>query len=336
MIDIEMSMWIQQKLKANVKNCKDQGGKLNMRCFLCGDSRKSKQKRRGFFYKSTCSYFCFNCNETLIGLNVVARLENRSYADVREEYYKDKYINKPSYKKSKQYVDNKKKSNGVDLSQYSLELPEDAITYLKHRQILDAPFLDPKMKFRWDEKTDRIVIPWLNNGSVAYYQKRAIYKNNIPYLFPKIGKTVFNIDMVDPRFPYIFILEGVFDALFVKNGVAIGGKNLTQDQRDILKKRFPKHELVYFFDNHRHPGEMKEPAPMYRHLLKLSKEDPSMKFALWPAKINSIKDVNQWITKGGKNIFSDEKWLGNSVINSLRLKFIISSEINSKILKKDN
>jgi len=330
MLDVEQSFWITQKLKSNIKKVVDQGSQLNFRCPFCGDSRKQKQKRRGYFYKRTNSYYCFNCNLTLMGLKIVSELEKRPYKDVRTEYYQQKYGKnfKPKYAE----VD-KQEREIIDLTKFSKKLPPHAYAYLQQRKILEAPFLYPDMEFMYDEATDRLIIPWYFNEKPLYYQKRTLSNASPPYLFPKLDKSVFNIDMIDPTFPFIFVLEGAFDAIFVKNGVAIGGKSLSDYQYALLKERWPKHKLVYFFDNHRYKDEMIGPAPMYKHLLKLAERDPNAKFVLWPEQLSMVKDVNQWVVAGGKNIFASRTWMEKNTINALKLKFIITTEVNSGVFK---
>ena len=36
------------------------GDKINFRCPLCGDSKKSATKKRGWYYMQNSSMFCFN------------------------------------------------------------------------------------------------------------------------------------------------------------------------------------------------------------------------------------------------------------------------------------
>ena len=48
------------------------------------------------------------------------------------------------------------------------------------------------------------------------------------YIFPKdMKKLMYGIDNIDISFPYIFLFEGVFDSVFVKNGIATGTKAVT-------------------------------------------------------------------------------------------------------------
>ena len=275
MTDIEQSFWIQQRIKQGVHKCSDQGSQLNMRCFVCGDSRKNQSKKRGYYYKSTCSYYCFN--------------------------------EKPKFE--------------LKLDQFTNKLPENVFEYLNNRKIFDAPFLSQDAEFLYEEETKRLVIPWYLDEKVVYYQKRLIEDSSEPkYLFPfGVDKSVYNIDEIDPAFPYIFVLEGALDSIYVYNGVAIGGKNITKHQREIIKSRFPKHKIVYFLDNHHNESSM------VAHLLRLADKEPNSNFLLFPDAMKDVKDVNQWIQAGGLNMFEHCKWLERNILSSLKLKFKLST-----------
>lgn len=48
------------------------------------------------------------------------------------------------------------------------------------------------------------------------------------YIFPKDSKKlVFGLDNIDVSWPYVICFEGVYDSLFVKNGIATGTKSLS-------------------------------------------------------------------------------------------------------------
>ena len=81
---------IVSKYATDVKNNNEE--EVHMRCPLCGDSKKSKYKARGHYYKKTGSYYCFNCNEFMPGLKFASLISgldekyilskfNRSYLD---------------------------------------------------------------------------------------------------------------------------------------------------------------------------------------------------------------------------------------------------------------
>lgn len=58
------------------------GDKLNLRCPVCGDSKKSASKRRGWVYlsgKGNPSYHCFNCGANMSGMRFLELISGGSY-----------------------------------------------------------------------------------------------------------------------------------------------------------------------------------------------------------------------------------------------------------------
>ena len=55
------------------------GDKINFRCPLCGDSRKSSTKKRGFWYCNTASFFCFNCSTGMSGIKFLQLLSGSDF-----------------------------------------------------------------------------------------------------------------------------------------------------------------------------------------------------------------------------------------------------------------
>lgn len=48
------------------------------------------------------------------------------------------------------------------------------------------------------------------------------------YIFPKDKKKlVYGLDNIDISWPYIIVFEGVYDSVFVKNGISVGTKAIT-------------------------------------------------------------------------------------------------------------
>ena len=64
------------------------GDKINLRCFLCGDSKKSATKKRGWIYfkPDSCSYYCFNCGASLSGIKLLKILAGSDYDSIHQEY----------------------------------------------------------------------------------------------------------------------------------------------------------------------------------------------------------------------------------------------------------
>lgn len=76
---------------------------------------------------------------------------------------------------------------------------------------------------------DYVLIPWKVNGVEAYWQLNDFKKaGKLKYVFPKgQKKLVYGLDQIDPAWQRIVVFEGVYDSLFVKNGVAVGTKAIT-------------------------------------------------------------------------------------------------------------
>lgn len=105
---------------------------------------------------------------------------------------------------------------------------------------------------------NRLIIPYIRDKKVVYYTSRKLLKDDpkAKYLM-KFGsdKPIFNIEKVDPNYPYIFVCEGQIDAMFLKNAVAISGTFLTNNQEQLILQDFPFHQLVWVLDNHRFEQE---------------------------------------------------------------------------------
>lgn len=97
-------------------------------------------------------------------------------------------------------------------------LPQWVQDEVDKRKIYKSPYIKRNWELFFDNRTKRLVIPWTDE----YYQLRALTKKQEnesgKYLFPpEIEKPIFGLDMLNPDFKYIFLLEGVFDAIFVRN-----------------------------------------------------------------------------------------------------------------------
>jgi hypothetical protein len=105
----------------------------------------------------------------------------------------------------------------------------------------------------------------------------------------------------------MYFVEGVFDAIFIKNGLAIGGIWLTNDQKHLLNNY--EHNHVYLLDN-----QWQDTASM-KESIKLLKKDHSV--FIWPRNITH-KDVNEYVVKEGSNPFKDEDFLVNNTYTGLK------------------
>ena len=150
------------------------GDKLNFRCPLCGDSRKSLFKNRGFYYLKNPSFYCFNCSTGMSGLKLLQTLSGREYEDIKLEYAKE--FAKSGWQ-NKQYQFPEEGKDEIDIMRIkpmldpSMKKPLSAAAreYLAGRMVDKAPFLKEDMFTYEGTKGDYILIPWVVNGIDAYY-----------------------------------------------------------------------------------------------------------------------------------------------------------------------
>lgn len=93
-----------------------------------------------------------------------------------------------------------------------------------------------------------IVFPYYENKKVVYWQQRSI--TNKMFLFPENSVKsdfIYGIDHIDPSDPVI-ITESIFNALMFDNALAIGGSDLSDNQKTKLRKLGIK-KIIFAFDN---------------------------------------------------------------------------------------
>lgn len=330
-MDYDFKNWINDKVMEYIPSPYVKSGRqINFRCPCCGDSKKVKTKKRGSYYLDSASYYCFNCGVTLSGMKLLKFLSGTDYNDIKVQYLKQKLKNN-DYSLSTDFS----LSANVNLfdfkpiirDEWKKPLSAEAREYLKGRKIFDSPYSANVTFYSiYDKKGNEfILIPWTINGVDAYFQLndfKKLDKFNRKYIFPKNqNKLVFNIDNVDISYPYIFLFEGVYDSLFVKNGCAIGGKNLTSMQKEILEKRYPNHKLVFCLDN-----------DIAGLTAMASNVKNNYKYLKWFDESTKEKDINDFVlSHGDSSMFSDKKFLESHIINAAMMKlFLLSKNIVCK------
>lgn len=307
---------IVSKYATDVK--KNDSEEVHMRCPLCGDSKKSKYKARGHYYKKTGSYYCFNCNEYMPGLKFASLISgldekyilskfNRSYLD---EMIAGMGLVKPTKKKEKiitnpQPIIYPKVRN----------LNDDEIKYLTKRRITELPFFNQlDINGISAKQGDFIFIPWMFDKKLVNYQIHNYNKYlTIPkYLFSKHGiKPIYGLDRIDESYKKLVVFEGVFDSLFIKNGVAVGGKTLTDFQKYVFENRYSDYEIILAFDNDKSGISA---------MMKMFKVGES-KYRFFVPDFGSIKDVNDYVmkTKADLTYIKSEDFIEKNTISGIEL-----------------
>lgn len=306
------------------------GDDVNFRCPFCGDSKKSAIKMRGHYSLRKGVFHCFNCDASASGLKLLQVLAGTSFDEIKEEYVRLRLKNKGIVYTKKSFKEESASSlsalsnlKPIIRESWKVPLSAKANEYLASRMVLDAPFLHEKF-YSWTSRDGQeyILIPWIVNSVPCFYQLndfQKIDKFGRKYIFPsKMEKPVYGLDNIDLGWKKIILFEGVYDSLFVKNGIAIGGKTLTDYQFKMLSERYPKHELVFALDN--------DEAGLVATERAIENNPSRFKFFKWFGKNTKAKDINEYVLeKNDVNLFVDQKKLDRMIISSLEMKIHLSS-----------
>jgi hypothetical protein len=153
-------------------------------------------------------------------------------------------------------------------------------------------------------KDSRIVIPFFDQkGKLIAVQGRALEDNIARYITIKTKEDndkIYGLERLNKNIP-IWVFEGPIDSLFVKNGLATAGSELSK-----LIKDFP--EAIFVFDN----------EPSNKQIIQNMENviDSGCKIVIWK-KANTHKDVNDMVISG----IDIDKELSESVYSGLEAKF---------------
>lgn len=325
MLSFEYIQFLNEKIIEHLPaNSRRVGNKLNIRCPLCGDSKKSATKKRGWVYLQTASYYCFNCGTGLSGIKFLECISGESYNDIRKEYFKLFMKSGQRAELSAAYWQPNDAPDIFHLKSiinpdWKNPLSDKAKAYLEQRKVLEAPFYTDRLYSCYNKAQNEefILIPWILNGCEAYYQINDFQKlHSMKYIFPKDKKKLIaGLDNVDLSFPYLICFEGFYDSLFVKNGICLGTKAITDYQLDLIKERFPRHQIVISFDNDQAGIES---------TIRLLKRNNDFKYFKWFGQNTAQKDINDFVlAKNNVNMFADESTVKSMIFDKLYMKMYL-------------
>ena len=311
-----------QKYK-KVKN-----GLWTFRCPYCGDSKKNKNKTRGYIFsvKGDHVFKCHNCGITRSFSNFLKDHVPHVYDEYVMERYKEGTIGKNVPKPDlTQFISKPKfEKKTIDLEPLScLNNFHVAKKYILDRGIpenkLDRLYYCPNFK-EWtntqkhtfsDTTNDeeRIIIP-LNNtdGDLIGFQGRSLSpKAKMRYITVMLNEDapkLYGLDHINKN-ETIYIVEGPLDSFFLENAVAMCGS-------DVDIRSFGWSDYIWVYDN----------EPRSRQITdKISKSiDAGDAVVIWPRSIKE-KDLNDMVTSGinVKNVIQ------SNVYQGLKAKLQLSS-----------
>ena len=281
-------------------------GLYTFRCPYCGDSQKHKNKTRGYFYEkgSGLSFKCHNCG---VGRSFGNFLKDHAN-DVYDEYVMERYQRgltgkhrnvanpKINFEKPK-FVKRQTDLPTIE----SLNSDHPAKKYLLNRGIPQAFLKDlywadefvswakqQRSGILSDVKKDhsRIIIPLLDKDKNWFgFQGRSIDpKNPLRYMTIILDENkpkLFGLDRVDET-KTVYITEGPFDSLFIRNAIAMCGADVNLDDWGFGDR-------VWIYDNE---PRNKEIVARYAATI-----DRGERVVIWNSEVKE-KDLNDMVIAG--------------------------------------
>ena len=275
----------------------------NFRCPICGDSKKHKNKARGYLYqvKTNTNFKCHNCGASLSFNNFLKQIDTPLHKQYVMEKFKEGFAGGRNF-----VVEEPKFEFKQPVFRKKLDLPKASEVKIA-KEYLEKRKLDPSkfyFTYKFKEWTNtqkqtfdtigrdesRIIIPLHDaEKNLIGFQGRSLGPNSVKYITVMINEDapkIYGLDKIDNEKP-IFIIEGPFDATLVQNAVAMCGSDL-----DI--RSFGWSDYIYVYDN----------EPRNREIVnRIAKTiDRGDKVVIWPTTIEE-KDINDMVL-GGQNIMS--------------------------------
>ena len=305
------------------------GMHFHCRCALCGDSRKSVNKKR---FHLDCNgpdnikWHCFNCGKG--SRNFVSLYSEIMGLSHKESYkicnrYDTKGIKDTLNRKTKvvkRVIENITTFNSIlndcigvndkPKGFVDSKLQKELLKFIKERKISD----DIKIFAAFNGKyRNRIIIPIYKGRDIIYFQARRISQDiDTKYLNPVSEKTtiVLNEKLFDYN-KYIIITEGILDAYSIGNqGTTCIGKSISDGFIEKLSLLTNK-GIIVSLDND------KDGLIELKKILN-SKHNKKLKYFLMPYK--KIKDLNELYCSESINISNIYDFVVENSYDTLKTK----------------
>ena len=275
------------------------GNLYNFRCPICGDSKKNKNKTRGYLYavKANTNFKCHNCGASMSFNNFLKQIDPAVHKQYTLEKFKSGNTGRNFVVEEPEFKFEAPKFNQKINLPKAVENPT-AEGYLSGRNLDPNKFYYAEKFKEWvnsikqtfeDTKYDepRIIIPLFYNQNLIGIQGRSLDFNNpksvkyITVMFNDDAPKIYGLDNIRTDAP-VYVTEGPFDSTFIRNAVAMCGADA-----DIGKWGISN--AVYVYDN----------EPRNREILnRIGKTiDAGEKIVIWPSNIVE-KDINDMVMNG--------------------------------------
>ena len=288
------------------KFSKKRPGVYNFRCPYCGDSKKHRNKARGYLIKKKGNYLykCHNCGVGRSFGNFLKENVPHLYDEYIMEHYKEGNTGRgtanpapvlPTFEKPVF-----KSKSVIDLTPVSeLNNSHPARAYLLGRGIpeeqFDRLYYCPKFK-EWTNKQKqvfadtnnddaRIIIPLMDqDGNLFGYQGRSLDADAkmryVTIMLDEDAPKIFGLDKINPE-ETVYVTEGPFDSFFVPNSIAMCGSDVDLRSLD--------YQFVFVYDNEPRNKQIVE---------KITRAaEQGHKVVIFPKSVRE-KDLNDMVNSG--------------------------------------
>ena len=271
----------------------------NFRCPICGDSKKNKNKTRGYLYsvKANTNFKCHNCGTSMSFNNFLKKVDPAVYKQYTMEKFKEGHtgrnfvVDEPVFNfeppKFKKKVDLPRASEDPTANDYltARKLDPNKFYYAeKFKEWVNSikPTFDDTA---YDES--RIIIPLFYDQDLIGIQGRSLDFNNpksvkyITVMFNDDAPKIYGLDNIR-KDATVYITEGPFDSTFICNSIAMCGADADVDRWGIS-------DPVWIYDN----------EPRNREIVsRISRTiDRGERVVIWTSGIKE-KDINDMILSG--------------------------------------
>jgi transcription elongation factor Elf1 len=271
-------------------------GLYNFRCPICGDSKTSKNKARGYIYavKSNTNFKCHNCGASMSLNSLIKKLDVILHKQYTLEKFKDGHTGRNFVADEPKFVFEKPKF----AQKIVLPLCSEVVvarTYLQNRKIDPTKFYFAEnfdefvrtfegVDYSYMGRESRIIIPLFRERNLIGFQGRSLGPNKIKYITVMLDDNapkIYGLDTIRGDAP-VFVTEGPFDSTFIRNAIAMCGAD-----GDV--NRWGISDPVYVYDN-----EPRNKEIVTRIDKTIQRGD---KIVIWPNNIME-KDINDMVIAG--------------------------------------
>ena len=268
----------------------------NIRCPICGDSQKHRNKARGFLYgiKANVNFKCHNCGASMSFNNFLKQIDTTVHKQYILEKFKDGNTGKNFVIEEPKFEFEAPKFK-PKLNLPTADANPAAKEYLERRKLNPTKFYytdrfrqwTNTQKWTFDDVTydePRIIIPLVYINTIIGFQGRSLGPNKVKYITVMLNEEapkIYGLDTISKKSP-VYVVEGPFDSCFLSNSVALCGSD-----GDVAC--LEGSSLVFVYDN----------EPRNREIVGRIERciERGDRTVIWPSNIKE-KDINDMVLSG--------------------------------------